>query len=62
MKIVIDIPIDAYSMIKETTFTEDEKTMFLQTPEDRLKTMLLFKTLDSIKNGKPYEERRGDKE
>ena len=57
MKLIIDIPIDAYLMIKETAFTECEETMFLQTPEDRLKTMLLFKTLNSIKNGKPYEER-----
>jgi len=57
MKLIIDIPMDAYSMIMDTTFTECEETMFLQTPEDRLKTMLLFKTLGSIKNGTPYEDR-----
>lgn len=61
MKLIIDIPINAYLMIKETIFTECTETMFLQTPDDRLKTMLLFKTLDSIKDGKPYEERPQDK-
>lgn len=56
MKLVIDIPEEAYHMICETTFTEDTDRMFLQAPEDRLKTLLLFKTLDSIKEGKAYAE------
>lgn len=52
MKLLIDIPEDAYHMICETTFTEDADRMFLQSSEDRLKTLLLFKALDSIKEGK----------
>jgi len=57
MKLIIDIPDDAYSMITNTVFTENVEVMFKQSAEDRQKTLQLFATLDAIKDGKPYEER-----
>lgn len=53
---IIDIPDEAYSMVMSTTFTEDSEIMFKQNAEDRRKTLQLFVILDSIKDGKPYEE------
>ena len=58
MKLIIDIPNDAYSMIVNTAFTENFEVMFKQSAEDRRKTLQLFTTLDAIKDGKPYEERQ----
>ena len=55
MKLIIEIPDDAYSMIMETTFTENYDVAFRQSAEDRRKTLQIFATLDAIRQGKPLE-------
>lgn len=56
MKLVINIPEEDYEMIKNTTFTENTETIFRQSSEDRKLTMMLFRLLDSVTDGKPLQE------
>ena len=51
MEIVIDIDDIAYKFAKNTSFVEDESTLFKQLNVDREKTLFLFDILDAIKNG-----------
>lgn len=59
MKIVIDIDDMAYKFVQDTSFVEDESTMFKQTNADRKKTLLLFDILNAIKNGTPLPKGHG---
>ena len=60
MKIVIDIPKDDFEKIKNTSFVENTEIMFHQSSEDRKSTMMLFRVMDAIKEGKPLPEHHGD--
>ena len=60
MRIVIDIDDAAYKFVQDTSFVEDESTMFKQTNADRKKTLLLFGILDAIKNGTTLPKGHGD--
>lgn len=51
MQIVIEIDDMAYKFVQNTSFVEDESTLFNQTNADRKKTLFLFDILDAIKNG-----------
>ena len=55
MKVVIDIDDMAYKFVQNTSFVEDESTMFEQTNADREKTLFLFDILYAIKNGVPVD-------
>ena len=59
MKIVIDIDDVAYKFVQNTSFVEDESTLFKQTNADRKKTLFLFGILDAIKNGTPLPKGHG---
>jgi hypothetical protein len=59
MQIVIDIDDMAYKFVQDTSFVEDESTMFEQTNADRKKTLLLFDILDAIQNGTPLPKGHG---
>ncbi len=59
MKIVIDIDDMAYKFVQDTSFVEDESTMFEQTNADRKKTLLLFDILEAIRNGTPLPKGHG---
>ena len=56
IKLVIEIPKEDIEFIRKTSFIEDEKTMFKQSPSDRQGTMTLFRLMDSIKNGIPLDD------
>ena len=60
MKIVIDIDDTAYKFVQDTSFVEDESTLFEQTNDDRKKTLFLFDILDAIQNGTPLPKGHGD--
>jgi hypothetical protein len=55
MKLVIDMLEDDFEKIKNTSFVENTETMFKQSTEDRNGTMMLFRVMDSIKNGEPQK-------
>lgn len=59
MQIVIDISKEDYNYLKNTSFVEEEKTMLHQSASDRKGTMLLFRLIDSIKNGTPLPKGHG---
>ena len=59
MRIVIDIPEQIYNFVKETSFVEDEKSIFYQSGSDRQKTLFLFDALKAIENGTPLPEGHG---
>ena len=56
MEIVIKIPDKIYKFVQNTSFVENESTLFKQTSNERQKTLFLFDILDAIKNGKPLKE------
>lgn len=56
MEIVIDIPDEIYDFVQNTSFVEDESTLFKQTSAERQKTLVLFDILDAIRNGTPLPE------
>ena len=56
VKLIIEIPKEDIEFIRKTSFVEDEKTMFKQSPSDRQGTMTLFRLMDSIKNGIPLDD------
>lgn len=60
VKLIIEIPKEDIEFIRKTSFVEDEKTMFKQSPSDRQGTMTLFRLMDSIKNGIPLDENKGE--
>lgn len=60
MKTVIDIPEETYDFVQNTSFVEDENTLFKQSNADRQKTLFLFDIIDAIRNGKPLPEHHGD--
>lgn len=60
MKIVIKIPEETYDFVQNTSFVEDENTLFKQSNADRQKTLYLFDILDAIRNGTPLPEHHGD--
>lgn len=53
VKLIIEIPKEDIEFIRKTSFVEDERTMFKQSPSDRQGTMMLFRLMDSAKNGIP---------
>ena len=53
MRLVIDISEEDYEKIKTTSFVENTETVLKQSSEDRKGTMMLFRIMDSIKNGEP---------
>ena len=59
MQIVIEIDDMAYKFVQNTSFVEDEGTLFKQTNADRKKTLFLFDILDAIKNGTPLPKGHG---
>lgn len=56
MKIVIDIDDEIYDFVQNTSFVEDENTLFKQTNAERQKTLALFDIIDAIRNGTPLPE------
>lgn len=59
MQIVIDIDDMVYKFVQNTSFVEDESTMFERTNADRKKTLFLFDILEAIKNGTPLPKGHG---
>lgn len=59
MQIIIDISNNDYEYLKKTSFVEDEKRVFEQTAGDRKGTMMLFRLIDSVKNGTPLPKGHG---
>ena len=59
MEIVIDIPKEIYDFVQNTSFVEDESTLFKQTNAERQKTLFLFDIIDAIRNGTPLPEHHG---
>ena len=59
MKIVIDISEDVYKFVQNTSFVENESTIFKQTNAERKKTLALFDILYAIRNGTPLPEHHG---
>ena len=59
MKIVIDIDEEIYNFVQNTSFVEDESTLFKQTNAERQKTLFLFDIIDAIRNGEPLPEHHG---
>lgn len=57
MKLTIEISENVYQFVMNTSFVEDERSIFTQSKEDRKKTMILFDILDAIRNGTPLTER-----
>lgn len=51
VKLIIEIPKEDMELIFKTSFVEDERTMFKQSPSDRQGTMMLFRLMDSVKDG-----------
>lgn len=60
MEIVIKIPDKVYKFVQNTSFVENENTLFKQTSDERLKTLFLFDILDAIKDGTPLPKHHGD--
>lgn len=56
VKIIIEIPKEDIELICKTSFVEDERTMYKQSPSDRRGTMMLFRLMDSVKNGIPLDD------
>ena len=56
MKIVIKIPDKIYKFVQNTSFVENESTLFKQTSNERQKTLFLFDILEVIRNGTPLKE------
>ena len=59
MKIVIDIPEEIYDFVQNTSFVEDESTLFKQTNAERQKTLFLFDIMDAIRNGEQLPKHHG---
>ena len=59
MKIVIDIPEEIYDFVQNTSFVEDERTLFKQSNAERQKTLLIFDIMDAIRNSTPLPEHHG---
>ena len=59
MKIVIDIPEEIYDFVQNTSFVEDENTLFKQSNAERQKTLFLFDIIDAIRNGTPLPKEHG---
>lgn len=51
VKLIIEIPKEDIEFICKTSFVEDERTMFKQSPSDRQGTMMLHRLMDSVKGG-----------
>ena len=60
VKLIIEIPKEDIEFICKTSFVADERTMFKQSPSDRQGTMMLFRLMDSVKDGTPLEEVRSE--
>ena len=56
VKIIIEIPKEDIEFICKTSFVENERTMFKQSPSDRQGTMMLFRLMDSVKDGIPLDD------
>ena len=56
VKLIIEIPKKDIEFIRKTSFVEDERTMFKQSPSDRQGTTMLFNLMDSVKNGTPLDD------
>ena len=62
-EIVIKIPEEIYDFVQNTSFVEDENTLFKQSNAERQKTLFLFDIIDAIRTGTPLpkgHERLGD--
>ena len=51
MKLTINIDKGVYDYLKNMIIVEDPETMFKQSKEDRIKTLVLFDAIDAIKTG-----------
>lgn len=60
VKLIIEIPKEDIEFICKTSFVEDERTMFKQSPSDRQGTMMLFRLMDSVKDGIPLDDVKAD--
>lgn len=56
VKLIIEVSKEDIELIRKTSFVEDERTMFKQSPSDRQGTMMLFRVMDSVKNGTPLDD------
>lgn len=56
VKLIIEISKEDIELICKTSFVEDEKTMFKQSPSDRQGTMMLFRLINSVKDGIPLND------
>lgn len=56
VKLIIELPKEDIELICKTSFVEDERTMFKQSPSDRQGTMMLFRLMDSVKDGIPLDD------
>lgn len=59
MKIVIELTDEVIAFVEETSFVEDERTLFRQSNADRKKTLMLFDIIDAIRNGTPLPKHHG---
>ena len=59
MEIVIKIPEEIYDFVQNTSFVEDENTLFKQSNAERQKTLFLFDIIDAIRNGTPLPDHHG---
>ena len=59
VKLIIEIPKEDIELIRKTSFVEDERTMFKQSPADRQGTMMLHRLMDSVKDGIPLPKGHG---
>lgn len=60
VKLIIEIPKEDMELLCKTSFVEDERTMFKQSPSDRQGTMMLFRLMDSVKDGTPLDSNDSD--
>ena len=56
VKLIIEISKEDIELIRKTSFVEDERTLFKQNPSDRQGTMMLFRLMDSVKDGVPLDD------
>lgn len=59
MEIVIELTDEVIAFVEETSFVEDERTLFRQSNADRKKTLILFDIIDAIRNGTPLPKGHG---
>ena len=61
VKLIIEIPKEDIELIRKTSFVEDETTMYKQSLADRQGTMMLFRLMDSVKDGTLLDSNNSDR-